>query len=532
MKRNYLVLFAAAALLLLAFNAQLPISDPVESNYALTAKEMVESGDWLSPQIYGRYWFDKPIFFYWLTAISYTLFGFTDFASRLAPAVFGLSALGFIAWFAGKIYDKQVGFLSAVILASSTSFFLIGKAIITDATLFLFFSICTACFYFGYTRDARYYYGTYAASALATLTKGPIGFLLPGLIFVLFLICKRDLAQLKRLKLFSGTLLFLLLAAPWYLAMYQTHGTAFTDVFLGTHNFLRATRSEHPKDDVFYYYTAVLLLGFFPWAAYLPKMLWTQLQKLRKMLHTPELFLYIWAFSVIIFFQLMATKYATYTYPALFPLSILMAKYLADHKQAVLSKGSLAFNALFAGAFYFAYRAVGRNPNIELPSPFLLLTAIFIFIAVSVYSATSSHKPHNRQFAKITGSIALCTLLLYLALSYTIAVPLVAIRTGKPLAPIINASPPTTTVAVVNEYSASAVFYTGRTIYRLQEPPVSTDKFSWNFKNVMPYMSPHQAPSELLLLARDREFYSVPPAIAARSTLLTKIKRWSIYHIK
>ena len=93
MKRNYLVLFAAAALLLLAFNAQLPISDPVESNYALTAKEMVESGNWLSPQIYGKYWFDKPIFFYWLTAISYTLFGFTDFASRLAPAVFSLSAL-------------------------------------------------------------------------------------------------------------------------------------------------------------------------------------------------------------------------------------------------------------------------------------------------------------------------------------------------------------------------------------------------------------------------------------------------------
>ena len=81
-KWQWLLLFLVTALLLFTGNSSLLVTDSVESNYALTAKEMVLSGDWLSPQIYGHYWYDKPVFFYWLTALSYKLFGFTEFASR------------------------------------------------------------------------------------------------------------------------------------------------------------------------------------------------------------------------------------------------------------------------------------------------------------------------------------------------------------------------------------------------------------------------------------------------------------------
>ena len=81
-RKYWLLLFAAAAVFLFAGNGSLLITDSVESNYALTAKEMVLSGDWLSPQIYGHYWYDKPIFFYWLTALAYKMFGFTEFAEQ------------------------------------------------------------------------------------------------------------------------------------------------------------------------------------------------------------------------------------------------------------------------------------------------------------------------------------------------------------------------------------------------------------------------------------------------------------------
>ena len=87
----FLIAFAMFAI----GNGSLPITDPVESNYALTAKEMVMSGDWLSPQIYHEYWYDKPIMIYWLIALSYKIFGFSDFAARFPAALFGALSVGF-----------------------------------------------------------------------------------------------------------------------------------------------------------------------------------------------------------------------------------------------------------------------------------------------------------------------------------------------------------------------------------------------------------------------------------------------------
>ena len=136
MKRYFLLVFATIFLLFL-FNGQLLITDSVESNYALTAKEMFISNDWLSPQIYGHYWFDKPIFFYWLVALSYKIFGVTEFASRFPSSLLGCLSILFIFWCATKLYSKEVGFYSALILLSSFSFFLINKSVITDAALFL-----------------------------------------------------------------------------------------------------------------------------------------------------------------------------------------------------------------------------------------------------------------------------------------------------------------------------------------------------------------------------------------------------------
>lgn len=92
-----------AALLLFFGNGQLWITDSVESNYALTAKEMVLSGDWISPQIYGNYWYDKPVFFYWLTAAGFKIFGFNEFAARFFPALFGMAGLGLMVYAAKKL---------------------------------------------------------------------------------------------------------------------------------------------------------------------------------------------------------------------------------------------------------------------------------------------------------------------------------------------------------------------------------------------------------------------------------------------
>ena len=83
------VLFVVWLVFFMVANNILPVTDPVESNYALTAKEMVLSGNWLSPQIYGTYWYDKPIMIYWLIALAFKIFGIADWVVRLPSAIFG-----------------------------------------------------------------------------------------------------------------------------------------------------------------------------------------------------------------------------------------------------------------------------------------------------------------------------------------------------------------------------------------------------------------------------------------------------------
>lgn len=151
----YVSLLLFTLVLYLAGNQLLAVTDTAESNYALTAKEMVLSGNWISPQIYGRFWYDKPIFYYWELALSFTLFGFNEMAARLPAALFGSASVLFTYWFARRTYGEKTGWLAAIILASSVECWVLSKAVITDSTLFLFMSAAIAFFYLGYSETGN-----------------------------------------------------------------------------------------------------------------------------------------------------------------------------------------------------------------------------------------------------------------------------------------------------------------------------------------------------------------------------------------
>lgn len=103
-------------------NWLIPVTDPTENCYALTAKEMLEAGDYFSPRIYGNFWYDKPIFFYWEILLAYGIFGVNEFALRFFPAVFATVGVFLTYFFAKKMYNKKVGFTAAVILATSPEY--------------------------------------------------------------------------------------------------------------------------------------------------------------------------------------------------------------------------------------------------------------------------------------------------------------------------------------------------------------------------------------------------------------------------
>ena len=494
-RKYWLMLFMAAAVLLFAGNGSLLVTDSVESNYALTAKEMVLSGDWLSPQIYGHYWYDKPIFFYWLTALAYKIFGFTEFASRFFPALFGLGGLALVAWGGSKLNNERSGFCSALVLLSSVEFFLISKSVITDAVLFFFFSATLLFFYLGY-RDgkASYWYIMYAAAGFSVLTKGPIGVLLPGLIITLFLLWQRDWRVLKRMHLASGTLLCLAVAAPWYAAMYSLHGSDFINTFFGTHNFLRATVSEHPRDDVFYYYTLVNLLALFPWSGLVPWAVYKWQQAGRPKLTEQQRFLLLWALVVFVFFQCMATKYLTYTYPLLFPASLLLGS-LLDKQAACVDGGYMFFvsgglGVLLVGAWFVVSQQIIASELLFL-LPLSLIIGVLLDYIILLCSGKRAY------------SIAAMSVVFYIALVFSIAVPLSEQRSAKDLGEMLTAQQ-VQEIGLYGKYPTSAVFYGSSKIVKLlHEQEVAgyvPKEMSWTSKNVMPYATLEHNPYKMVVV--------------------------------
>ena len=351
----------------------LAVTDPVEVNYAETAKEMLLSGDWFSPRIYGNYWYDKPAFFYWQLLAAFKIFGIHDFSARLFPALTALTGI-FVAYkFGSYLHNVKTGLAGAFMLATSLEYWYLGHAVVTDMTLFVSTSVCLFFFYIYYEKDKPLYlYGAFVAAAVGVLTKGPVGFVLPGLIILIFLLWEKKPSYFMRRHLWSGLLLCIILVLLWYAPMYSLHGTAFTETFLGTHNLLRATVSEHPQNNVIYYYAVVWMGGFFPWS------LWALCEMIKtvkhKGVHLPqqsrERFLWVWLVVAFVFYQVMASKYLTYTFPILMPSALLLAPYASRREKVVRNIGVFTSLVLMAALFIYIVPMTHRN-SAEDQVPFL-----------------------------------------------------------------------------------------------------------------------------------------------------------------
>lgn len=301
----------------------IPLLDPDEPVYAETPKEMFAFNEFVSPRIYGEYWYDKPPMYYWLVAGSYKIFGVTEFAARFPSALLAVACTLAVYFFGRRLLNERAGLAGALVLATSIEFFYLGKAAVTDMTLLFCLTVSLLSFL-----EKRYYLA-YIFAALATLTKGPIGLIFPGTIILFYLLATRNWSQLKTMKIPSGLLVYALVAFPWYIMMYQIHGSAFIETFLGFHNVTRFTSPEHPDLVVWYYYIPVLLLGFFPWTSIMLQSMWASLTKGRQDFSV-LVFLNIWAIFIFLFFSISKTKLVSYILPMFPPLAMIVGWYI-DH---------------------------------------------------------------------------------------------------------------------------------------------------------------------------------------------------------
>lgn len=318
-EKNSLLIIAGLVLFMIMTGiAGVPLLDPDEPVYAETAREMLQYGDFLSPRIFGEYWYDKPPMYYWLVALSQLLFGYNEFAARFPATLMACGTVIMLYVSVTKLFNERAGFWSAVSLTTCIEFFYMGKAAVTDTTLLFFMT--GAILSFAHKR----YWLMYVCMALATLTKGPIGIVFPGAIIFLYLLVMGQLREILRMHVIRGLLLFTLLAAPWYYAMYTVHGMDFVNTFLGFHNVTRFTTPEHANRVTFWYYFPVLLLGVFPWTGMLVQALYASVCYSRIDDMRQLLLFHVWWIFVFVFFTICQTKLVSYILPMFPPLAVLL----------------------------------------------------------------------------------------------------------------------------------------------------------------------------------------------------------------
>ncbi|MFH1406729.1 MAG: glycosyltransferase family 39 protein [Candidatus Omnitrophota bacterium] len=301
--------------------------DPDEPRYAQAAREMLETGDFITPTFNHELRFDKPPLTYWLITLAYKIFGVSEFSARFFPALFGLGTIFLTYLIATVLADKKAGFISAAVLATSAEFAVLSRVCTPD--IILCFFITLAVFLFLKKRLIL----SFGAMALAVLTKGPVGLVLPALIFGMFILFakKREYAPPK--DIFIGGALFLILALPWYYLVISQHGKGYVESFFVFHHLERFFSSEFHHSEPFYYYIPMFLAGFLPWSVFLP---WAIKNK-------PKLFLILWAAVPFVLFSLSKAKIPNYILPMFPAAAIMVGDFIEKRKLEKIFKGTVIF---------------------------------------------------------------------------------------------------------------------------------------------------------------------------------------------
>jgi len=307
---------------------------PDEPRYAEVSREMVNRGDWVLMHRNGHLYTDKPPLFFWAIAISSFLWqGFSPFSARFPSALFGTLTVLLTFFIGKKLYSSRTGFLSGLVLATVFEFAYLSTRGNIDVTLTFFTTASLFCFleWYWYGREEGVcprslkglsIYGFYISMGFATLAKGPVGFILPLLVSLIYLIIQKDWRGIRRMKLLPGMLLFMIIVLAWY----------FPAVTRGGNVYLRETLFRHTVDAYakgwthvrpFYYYLYHFPLEFLPWFIFLPGAIVYGFSREDIGKRREFLFLFAWFAIIFLFFSISKGKRGLYLLP-LYPAAALM----------------------------------------------------------------------------------------------------------------------------------------------------------------------------------------------------------------
>jgi len=349
-----------------------PLANPDEGRNAEIPREMLASGDWVTPRLDGVNYFEKPPLMYWAVAACLKVFGANEGSARAMPALFALGGLLLTYATTRRLYGREAGLVAAAVLGTSLLYYVLGHILILDMAVSVLMSATLFCFILG-VREAPgsarrwWFYGLYASAALATLTKGLMGFLVTGAVMFLWLLIFNQWKRLRPFYLPTGALLFLALAAPWHVLV-ALHNPTWAHRYFVFEHWVRftATGTGHPGP--WWYFVPIVLLGFFPWTGFLWPAVRDALRGgwVRRKENADAWFLVTWAAFIFLFFSLSQSKLAPYILPIFPALAALVGAWLGPVLRAndtVQLRLGLRVFAFVCGFLAMAFCVVVLRPE-------------------------------------------------------------------------------------------------------------------------------------------------------------------------
>ena len=495
--RSLKAFVAASALLLFLGLGASTIWDANEAFYTETPRQMVQTGDFVTPTFNGALRLNKPVLSYWVVAGFYKVFGVSVWSERVAIAIgtLGIAAAAFVI--ARVIGGLRAAWIAALIILSAPRVVFFSRRIFIDVWITMFMSLVLMFFVLAETRPQhrrRYLWLMYAAAGLGVLTKGPVAIVLPALAFFVYLAWERRLRDITRVQLVSGAVIVLAIVAPWYYLLYVEHGWGPIREFFIGENVGRYSETVGEQNRPFFFYLPVLFTELFPWALFLPAAVWVAARRREPMFRL----LLSWIAVIVLAFTFSSTKQDLYIFPIVAAVAALVAFVLdraiggADPESRLVHWTWPAIVVLMIAMWILLQQLFGTAG-----SKYYIRGAWFAGLFLLAGAVTVIAYWRKRQTLDAVSALGL----VFVAVNYMLVlVSLPDFERFKPVAPLSAAANHRNPEAHVVQFRTplpSMVWYLGKPVEEIYDAPVLQERFA--------------RPGETLVLLKASDYPEVHP---------------------
>jgi 4-amino-4-deoxy-L-arabinose transferase-like glycosyltransferase len=466
--RRWIVVLLAVCAFLDLYRLGVPaLFDQDESQYGEIAREMAESGDPVTLRVNGQPWFVHPPFYIWLVVAASRILGFSEFSIRIWSVVFSVLAVYATVLLGRDLFNPRVGLLAGAVLAVTLQYLFQSRLAVFDTVLIAWMLLALRAFFRAYRSGRKEEYVQFFLFAgLATVTKGPIGLVLPGLVAAAFVTVRRAWGRWREVPWAEGLGIYAVVGLSWYVVETVRYGWTFVATNVGAYTIGRFFGVVEQHSGPWFFYVPVALLGAFPWTTFWPAAAAMHLRRWRT--DDGSLAVLLGTGIPLLFYSAAQTKLPGYIMP-IFAFSAIGVAAVWD---AALERGrdrrivsGAAWLLVLVGTLFWAAAAF---LGARYPGPFRAAGPVLLIPAGVLVAGAMTALGLAVRGATIAAFAAFCAMMAvaWFAL-VTWAMPLVeAEKPIRPLASAIRAalSPGDRIVAFKMGTATSLIYYTGHRV--------------------------------------------------------------------